>query len=149
LYRLPSGVLIRNSTSDIAPGIDIRGEGGYIIAPPSNHASGNKYEWLNDLGALADPSEYWIALCIGLSRPVNAPEPVLAGSGNIFAEGRRNMDMTRIAGLLRRNGGDSAEIKTILSAINGTLAKPLEQSELDSIANGIVRYDPAPCADLS
>lgn len=28
-----------------APGIDLRGDGGYIIAPPSAHSSGRRYQW--------------------------------------------------------------------------------------------------------
>ena len=36
---------IRNTASAIAPGLDIRGEGGQIIAAPSIHHSGNFYQW--------------------------------------------------------------------------------------------------------
>ncbi|MCX7178015.1 MAG: AAA family ATPase [Proteobacteria bacterium] len=35
LFRVPDGVEIRNSASRLAPGVDVRGEGGYIIMPPS------------------------------------------------------------------------------------------------------------------
>lgn len=35
LFRYPVGHDIRNSASRIAPGIDVRGVGGYFIAPPS------------------------------------------------------------------------------------------------------------------
>jgi hypothetical protein len=44
-YRLPSGMIIRNSASAIAPGIDVRGENGQIILPGSLHKSGNRYLW--------------------------------------------------------------------------------------------------------
>lgn len=36
---------VRNSASKIGPGIDVRGDGGYIVAAPSIHPSGRLYEW--------------------------------------------------------------------------------------------------------
>jgi hypothetical protein len=35
------------------PGIDLRGNGGYVVAPPSTHRSGSRYEWLD---ASLDPA---------------------------------------------------------------------------------------------
>ena len=44
-WRLPPGVIVRNSQSAIAPGLDVRGEGGQILPPPSQHKSGGSYRW--------------------------------------------------------------------------------------------------------
>lgn len=42
------------------PGVDVRGEGGYVVAPPSPHPSGRRYAWVPDATPLERlPS--WIA----------------------------------------------------------------------------------------
>lgn len=49
-YRHPgAGTYIKNSTSELAPGVDVRGDGGMVIAPPSIKPGAGEYRWLNDL----------------------------------------------------------------------------------------------------
>lgn len=38
---------VKNSQKKLAPGIDVRGDGGYIVLPPSIHPTGQPYEWAN------------------------------------------------------------------------------------------------------
>src|SRR3989344_286111 len=45
-FKYPKDKIIKNSAGKIGEYIDIRGDGGCIIAPPSLHQSGNRYEWL-------------------------------------------------------------------------------------------------------
>ena len=41
-YSYPQGREIRNKQA-LRPGIDVRGEDGYVVAPPSVHPSGRRY----------------------------------------------------------------------------------------------------------
>lgn len=51
-FTPPAGVAVRNSVGALAPGVDIRGEGGFVVGPGSPHRSGGTYELLDD----ADPA---------------------------------------------------------------------------------------------
>lgn len=46
LYYKPTG---RGNAAAIVPGVDFRGDGGYVLAPPSIGASGNRYRWIKPL----------------------------------------------------------------------------------------------------
>ena len=45
IYFAHPGGVVRNRVA-LAPGIDVRGDGGYVVAPPSVHTSGKPYAWL-------------------------------------------------------------------------------------------------------
>ena len=48
-YKHPGAeIKVWNSDSEIAPGVDIRGDGGMAIAPPSVKPGVGQYKWLND-----------------------------------------------------------------------------------------------------
>ncbi|MDP8237679.1 MAG: bifunctional DNA primase/polymerase [Candidatus Hatepunaea meridiana] len=52
-FIYPDHVDLKSGTNVLGPGVDIRADGGYVLAPPSLHASGRRYEW----EASGDPIE--------------------------------------------------------------------------------------------
>jgi bifunctional DNA primase/polymerase-like protein/uncharacterized protein DUF3987/primase-like protein len=61
-YKHPGKAFIKNSDSELAPGIDVRGDGGMVIAPPSKRGDGT-YRWLNAL-PIAEAPTWLLALVI-------------------------------------------------------------------------------------
>ena len=59
-YKYPTTAKISISASQLAKNIDIRGDGGYVIAPPSKHASGNNYSWISESLELLEFPQVWI-----------------------------------------------------------------------------------------
>jgi hypothetical protein len=56
-YKHPGrGLKVWNSASKIAPGIDVLGDGGMVIAPPSIKPGVGQYKWLNDLPVVDAPA---------------------------------------------------------------------------------------------
>jgi Bifunctional DNA primase/polymerase, N-terminal len=55
---------ITNSTSKLAPGVDVRGAGGYVIVPPSRRSDGAEYSFLVDQDAPADAPPWLLNLLV-------------------------------------------------------------------------------------
>ena len=59
LYFDADGHDIPCSAGQLGPGLDVRGRGGYIIAPPSRHATGHRYRWTTSHAPA--PIPHWLA----------------------------------------------------------------------------------------
>lgn len=134
------------------PGLDIRGDGGYVVAPPSQHVSGSRYEW----EASSHPDDVALAqMPVGLLALILANEghshKGAASVGGMIAERLRNTTLTRMAGALRHQGANQQAIEAALISINATQSTPLlPEEEVRSIARSVARYRPAelPAAEL-
>lgn len=148
--RGPDGVELKNSVSMLAPGVDVRGDGGYVVAPPSLHASGRRYSW--DAGA--DIDDIAIAeLPDDVFRRIVRPARARSGSsGDVasFVLGGRNNMLTSIAGTLRRRGLGEAAIEAALLAANDEQCEPpLDAKEVQTIARSIARYPSDPSSSVA
>lgn len=101
-FKMPDGHSIRNSAGKIADKVDIRGDGGYVVAPPSVHASGRTYIKSVDSAGAIVPAPPWLLALIQenpqakQSRAFSEWEQLLGGT----EEGQRNDSLSRLAGLL-------------------------------------------------
>lgn len=155
-YSLPEGTNVRNSASILGPGIDIRGKSGYVIAPGSKLPDGREYTVVKDL-PIAEAPEWLIHLANSRSKvrvnkdssldskqnPLTDNVVPLVAAGADIPEGTRNTKLTSIAGRLRRVGADAEQIEEQLVAINAELSEPLDETEIQTIAGSVARYEPS------
>ena len=128
-YSIASGVNV------LGPGIDIRGDGGYVVGPPSLHASGNIYEWKD---GLYKPNNIPVEL-IDLLKQRDRNHP-LTNRTKIYV-GMRNTHLTRFAGKLRARGAELEELILKVQSENiRSCNPPLDSLEAISIAKSIARY---------
>lgn len=134
---------VKNSTSKIGDHIDVRGDGGYVVAPPSIHANGNEYRWLTPPDTpLAEWPQWLLARMKAESRKTE-PAHTEPAAGTIAA-GQRNTELTRLAGAMRRRGFDAVAIEAALQRHNiAHCSPPLSADEVRRIAQSVGRYEPA------
>jgi hypothetical protein len=109
LFKHP-GQRVPNSAGILGPGLDVRGDGGYIVVPPSLHASGRRYAWDGALHpARMEPSFMPAWLADRLTQPEKRPGPAAPKTSisdlalTEVPEGQRNSSLARLAGHLFRH----------------------------------------------
>ena len=144
LFRHP-GTPIKSRTAIGHPGskLDSRGEGGYIVAAPSRHVSGNTYAWTDSSVELAEMPAWLIEIVNGRASLTSARVADTSDTESIV-EGARNSTLASLGGTMRRKGMSAAAMEQALLAENEARCKPpLDPEEVRTIANSISRYEAA------
>ncbi|MBP3509202.1 phage/plasmid primase, P4 family [Oscillibacter sp.] len=142
-FRTPETALIRNRANWVQ-GVDVRGEGGYVVAPPSLHPSGRRYEWElssrpDEIG-LAELPPLWLGALA--SRPHESETPA-KGEVQLYKEGGRNEALFRLASSDRAKGKHEAAILAGIMEVNRhQCIPPLEPEEVETIVRSACRYAP-------
>jgi hypothetical protein len=71
LFRWKNDANIRSSNSKLACGIDVRGDGGYFIAPPSVRIDGTPYRWEDETIPIIEAPAWLVELTLKVRPPVN------------------------------------------------------------------------------
>jgi hypothetical protein len=127
LYFVHPGGLVRNRVA-LLPGIDVRGDGGYVVAPPSVHPNGKPYAWAPARGpddvALAGLPAWLLTLSSG---EVHRGHPLAHWrdlSRRDVHVGERNNTIASFAGHLIWHGVDRNVTLELLLAWNRTHCDP-------------------------
>ena len=138
LYYKYTGKDITNRAG-ILDGVDVRGEGGYVIAPPSYHPNGTQYQWEED------PEDIPIAevdetikkfLEIGHSSSITAFK-----LPQVIPSGQRNATLYKLACSLQARGfEDSTILEAVMKENQQKCDVPLSEDEVNTLVQSALTY---------
>jgi hypothetical protein len=142
IYFKMTAADVRNSASKVAPGIDIRGTGGYVLAPPSMHPTGRPYCWSVDCGSVIAAAPAWLLAKIetpkGNGNGAMPPSEWRALIAEGVAEGARDCTVAKLAGYLLRRRVDPVVALEMLQIWNAArCSPPLPAADIDRIVGSI------------
>jgi hypothetical protein len=162
LWRMPAGRLVVNSASHIGAGIDVKGDGGLIVAPPSIHPNGRTYRWSVDSAKEFAEAPAWLLERTYTRGGQNPPKGTFCAKPADFWEtliregapdGKRDDLLTKLAGRLLSPALPLTPgiVLELLHAVNeARWQPPLEEWEVEKVFNSIckkrrVRGEPIAC----
>lgn len=144
------GYEVRNFVKDI-PGTDFRGDGGYVLLPPSVHRNQNtQYRWNeHTIGMRAPPVPSWLeqrfqakASGSASDSPSGDPldvESVLSG----FDEGNRDSGLFRLACRFRHDDQPQAYAEALIQVAAGNCRPPFDLAgAIEKVRRAYKEYEP-------
>lgn len=149
-------------------GVDVRSAGGYVVAPPSVHKSGRRYEWETGFDPLqiaqggelldkllsfkkprsAPPSRrentragnsHTAGMQAGAPLPLDRTQAIIERLGLSFSEGSRNDSLFKLAASLQAQGYEDGAIYDIVTGVNAErCSPPLGDKELETIVRSVI-----------
>lgn len=141
LFYAHPGVEVGNTAgrlpgiAEALPGVDLRGDGGYVVAPPSRHVSGRPYRWTSGPNVELAPAPGWLrppAAAVFPTTPARPADSLVAGGSRYgLAALRREVADVRRAVVGERNHRlNRAAFSLGMLAAGGELDEDLVEDEL-------------------
>jgi hypothetical protein len=150
VLRSPDGVILHNRAG-ILPGIDFKGENGFIVVEPSLHKSGRRYGWemSSQPGQVpvAPLPEWLLKVVTAANKATHTSSKAGATTAGEIPVGTRNTTLTSLAGSMQRRGMSEEAIVAALKEENRRCvddtgnAAPLDDEEISRIAASVARYE--------
>ena len=122
-YKYPQNAQINNAVHFNNFKIDIRSDGGYVVAPPSIHENGHQYQWLNPNAPIKPLPRLFLQ-----QQNQNAGVSMELIKG--VPKGMRNGTLTKIAGMLFGKGMNFDDALNFCTAWNNLNNPPLPEKEV-------------------
>ena len=141
VFALPKRTTFRSRSTAFGvsyPGVDVKSAGGYVLLPPSNHKSGQRYQWEADTPEIAELPSAWAHALKEAEKSSESAALTGVDSDKLVPDGMRHTVFVAFAGRMRRSGMGLPAIEHAVRALNAQQCEhPMDERELEIEIKGI------------
>jgi len=147
-FTMPARVSIGSNAGIIAEGVDVRGDGGYVVLPPSKISGGGRYTWLDDQ-AMDEPPQWLLDAIANAGATAAACDPMvfevdgetLATAAGYKTGQGRNPRLAQLVGRAFSAGLPLDTIRTQARAFGARCSPPLPPRECEKTVDSIAKRE--------